>query len=80
MIPDVPHHLKIQMRREAYIANEVIIKTELVRARGENVDQVLNSIVNNEVNRYATNDLGSMTLIHRKSGSQKSDTKDDTIV
>ena len=35
LIPDRPVSLANQVRREAYLANEIILKTELHRARGE---------------------------------------------
>jgi len=38
LIPDVPEKLKLLMRREVYITNEIVLKTELQRARGVNVD------------------------------------------
>ena len=34
MIPDMPRKLREQVRREAYLANEIILKTELKIARG----------------------------------------------
>ena len=35
LIPDVPDKVKKQIRREAYIANEIVIQTESRKARGE---------------------------------------------
>lgn len=35
MIPDVPAKVKNQIRREAYISNEIVIQTESRKARGE---------------------------------------------
>lgn len=37
VIPDMPQHLRDQIRREAYITNEIIIKQEATRARGKGV-------------------------------------------
>ncbi|XP_025099649.1 LOW QUALITY PROTEIN: anoctamin-1-like [Pomacea canaliculata] len=37
LIPDVPTPLKEQIRREAYITSEIVLRTELNRARGEDV-------------------------------------------
>ncbi|XP_074659830.1 anoctamin-4-like [Tubulanus polymorphus] len=37
IIPDVPQKLKLMMRRETYITNEIILKTELKRAHGIDV-------------------------------------------
>jgi hypothetical protein len=31
----IPAELKVQIRKEAYISNEIIIKTELLRAQGK---------------------------------------------
>ena len=39
LIPDVPSVLKEQIRREAYITNEIVLTTELRRAQGINVDK-----------------------------------------
>lgn len=41
LIPDVPTVVKKQIRREAYISNEIVIKTELVKAKGESVSDIL---------------------------------------
>lgn len=38
-IPDMPPELRDQIRREAYITNEIIIKQETDRARNERVDR-----------------------------------------
>ncbi|KAK7494503.1 hypothetical protein BaRGS_00014156 [Batillaria attramentaria] len=38
LIPDVPTLLKEQIRREAYITSEIILRTELQRARGDEID------------------------------------------
>ena len=35
MIPDVPAKVRKSIRREAYIANEIVIQTESRKARGE---------------------------------------------
>ena len=35
IIPDMPRKLREQIRREAYLTNEIIMKTELEIARGE---------------------------------------------
>ncbi len=34
LIPDMPRKLREQVRREAYLTNEIILKTELEIARG----------------------------------------------
>ncbi|XP_060085778.1 anoctamin-1-like isoform X2 [Ylistrum balloti] len=72
VIPDVPHQLKVQIRRENYISNEIVIKTEMLRAHGENVDDIMETIMDDEVRRYHTTDLGSMTLVNRKPGESPS--------
>lgn len=41
LIPDVPTEVKKQIRREAYISNEIVIKTELVKAKGQNISELL---------------------------------------
>uniref|UniRef100_K1QJJ1 Anoctamin n=1 Tax=Magallana gigas TaxID=29159 RepID=K1QJJ1_MAGGI len=70
LIPDVPAKLKLHIRREAYMSNEIIIKTELLRAKGETVgEEDIEKIIEDESQRYKTNDFGSMELVHRKSAS-----------
>lgn len=70
LIPDVPAKLKLHIRREAYMSNEIIIKTELLRAKGETVgEEDIERIIEDESQRYKTNDYGSMELVHRKSAS-----------
>lgn len=41
LIPDVPAKVKKQIRRETYIANEIVIKTEYEKARGHNLSDLL---------------------------------------
>ena len=36
-IPDMPRKLREQVRREAFLTNEIILKTELERSRGEDM-------------------------------------------
>ncbi|XP_076445347.1 anoctamin-1-like isoform X2 [Babylonia areolata] len=43
LIPDVPALLKEQIRREAYITNDIILRTELQRAQGIDVDDIVDS-------------------------------------
>lgn len=70
LIPDVPAKLKLHIRREAYMSNEIIIKTELLRAKGETVgEEDIEKIIEDESQRYKTNDFGSMELVQRKSAS-----------
>ncbi|ESO84177.1 hypothetical protein LOTGIDRAFT_108628, partial [Lottia gigantea] len=58
MIPDVPTILKEQIRREAYITNEVVLKTELLRARGETIDaEKMEVISDEEANSYETSNM-----------------------
>ncbi|XP_052808773.1 anoctamin-1-like isoform X3 [Mya arenaria] len=40
-IPDVPAKVKKQIRREAYVSSEIVIKTELDKARGKSVDDIV---------------------------------------
>lgn len=42
-IPDMAHELRDQIRREAYITNEIIIKQETLRARCQMSEQMLES-------------------------------------
>ena len=41
IIPDVPHKLSERIRQEAYLTNEIIIKQEMIRARGARGAQAL---------------------------------------
>lgn len=34
IIPDVPRKLSERIRQEAYLTNEIVIKQEMIRARG----------------------------------------------
>lgn len=53
LIPDVPAKLKEQIRREAYVTNEVILKIELLRARGEVIkDETMKKISESVGKRY----------------------------
>ena len=38
LIPDIPTLLKEQIRRETYITNEIVLRTELQRAQGIDID------------------------------------------
>lgn len=60
LIPDIPSDLREQIRREKYVTNEIVLATELKRARGETVtDKVLLSVTELESNRYLSSDMGS---------------------
>ena len=41
-IPDVPRKLSEQIRQEAYLTNEIIIKQEMIRSRGTQAAQAVN--------------------------------------
>ncbi|KAL8585793.1 hypothetical protein ACOMHN_037356 [Nucella lapillus] len=43
LIPDVPTLLKEQIRREAYITNDIILRTELQRAHGLDIEAITDS-------------------------------------
>ncbi|XP_068227061.1 anoctamin-1 isoform X2 [Palaemon carinicauda] len=43
IVPDIPFRLQEQIRREAYITNELIVEQELRRARGEDDDITVHS-------------------------------------
>lgn len=52
------------------MSNEIIIKTELLRAKGESVGHgEIEKIIEDENERYRSNDFGSMELVRRKSES-----------
>lgn len=61
LIPDVPGKLKEQMRREAVVTNEIILETELRRARGqENID--LSDFEREIIKRRAINILDEFSV------------------
>lgn len=65
LIPDVPGKLKEQMRREAVVTNEIILETELKRARGqENID--LSDFEREIIKRRAINILDEFSVIGDK--------------
>jgi len=41
LIPDVPAKVQKMIRREAYISSEIVIKTELEKARGISVNDIV---------------------------------------
>ncbi|XP_052242173.1 anoctamin-3-like [Dreissena polymorpha] len=41
LIPDVPAMVKKEIRREAYISSEIVIQTELQKAKGNSVTDIL---------------------------------------
>ncbi|KAK3782661.1 hypothetical protein RRG08_037665 [Elysia crispata] len=89
LIPDVPTLLKEQIRREAYITNEIVLKTELRRAHGEEVTRDLIQAINyhlsddESVPRYSPqlSDDGT-NVTHRKSfgTNPMSDSPEETVI
>ena len=62
IIPDMPRKLKEQVRREAYLTNEIIMKTELDLARGDD-DQLSPeelAAIRKRANAYLLGDSASM--------------------
>ncbi|KAL5010330.1 hypothetical protein ScPMuIL_012635 [Solemya velum] len=68
LIPDMPAKLKKRIRREAYITNEIVIKTELMRSHGEEVkSETIEALAEEETKKYsATENDENTELIHRK--------------
>lgn len=60
LIPDVPGKLKEQMRREAVVTNEIILETELKRARGQ--DLILSDLELENIRRRAINIFDELTV------------------
>ena len=62
IIPDMPRKLREQVRREAYLTNEIILKTELDIARGD--DDHLSAeelaVIRKRANAYLLGDTASM--------------------
>ena len=82
MIPDVPAELKIQIRKEAYISNEIVIKTELLRAQGkspESVDTIAEA-VNEYTPEYMADDSGSVKLVQRKTPTNSPEREVENVV
>lgn len=49
------------------MSNEIIIKIELLRVKGEIVgEEDIEKIIEDESQRYKINDFGSMELVYRK--------------
>ena len=76
LIPDVPLKVKKQIRREAYIANEIIIQTELVKAQDirENTmtNRAMGRLVKDLINKDKDPSNGS-ELRHRSDGQESPD-------
>ena len=73
VIPDMPAKLKEEIRREAYITNEIILRTELQRAQGIDPEvAVETSAAEPEVDdRYSprlTDDEGEVEVRQRSNG------------
>lgn len=64
----MPAKLKKRIRREAYITNEIVIKTELMRSHGEEVkSETIEALAEEETKKYsATENDENTELIHRK--------------
>ncbi|XP_076076765.1 anoctamin-1-like isoform X4 [Mytilus galloprovincialis] len=82
LIPDVPAQLKVQIRREAYISNEIIIKTELLRAQGKSPEEGEAAIeaISDVGPQYQLDDTGSAKLKFRKSPGNSPEREEENIV
>ena len=80
LIPDVPAEIKKQIRREAYISNEIVIKTEFVKARGESIgDKIIGDMLAGGLLKKKRNqDRNGSELRHR--GDNSSDDPNETKV
>ncbi|KAL4233719.1 Anoctamin-1 [Mactra antiquata] len=65
LIPDVPAKVKKQIRREAYIANEIVIKTEYEKARGQNLSDIL---LGNFMSRQKRKDQTNGSDVRKRGG------------
>jgi hypothetical protein len=62
LIPDMSHHLRDEMRKEAYLTNEIIIDQERKRAQTLHSGQVTSGdFLKDERNAMASN-----RMLHRK--------------
>lgn len=77
LIPDVPAVLKEQIRREAYITNEIVLKTELMRAQGKDMtasrQSLASRVSDSEMGRYSPQLSDDMEMTHRKPSNGKPD-------
>ena len=81
LIPDVPAELKVQIRKEAYISNEIIIKTELLRAQGKSPEEDTALVEMAETGPvYQSDDTGSDKLIQRKTPGNSPEREAENIV
>ena len=64
VIPDMPRKLREQVHREAYLTNEIILKTELEKAHG--MDGVLSPQQLEDIRRRAKSNLDSTPSNLRK--------------
>lgn len=70
LIPDMPRKLREQLRREAYLTNEIVLKTELDIARGE--DSALSDLEMQGIRRRVTERIED--AIHRdRNGKDSND-------
>ena len=68
LIPDVPTEVKKEIRREAYISNEIVIKTELVKAKGQSISELLLGNLASKVKSHDTDSGNGTDLRHRNEG------------
>ncbi|XP_064627237.1 anoctamin-5-like isoform X2 [Lineus longissimus] len=78
LIPDVPHKLKLLIRRENYITNEIILRTELERFRG-------NILIDDKSKNYPLSDeemrlIRRTTLMRSQSSPDPSNLQSETSV
>lgn len=81
LIPDVPSELKRMIRKEAYISNEIVIKTELLRAQGkapEDVEEFVETVDPGPM--YLSDDTGSVKLINRKTPGNSPERETENVV
>ncbi|XP_013082997.1 anoctamin-1-like isoform X3 [Biomphalaria glabrata] len=72
LIPDVPTILKEQIHREAYITNEIVLKTELRRAQGEDLNSLGGAHLSDENLRYSPHHSEDIELKKRSPSTGKS--------
>ncbi|KAK3592615.1 hypothetical protein CHS0354_008152 [Potamilus streckersoni] len=79
LIPDVPSKLRKKIRREAYIASEIVIRTELMKARGQSpAGSLLDSIISKmSFPNLPSKDNGNNVSDLRKRGKAEITSVDD---
>lgn len=83
LVPNVSSDLKERIRREAYLTNEIIIRTELLKAKGKlDIDQEMSEGARDDDDNKGKNDddesSSCLTRRRTRSTKERTDTGDVT--